>query len=119
MNENSRIFVAPKPGVYKFIFKGTVVWPNNFPKFLPGIIALVYMYLMINNDVKVGKADFVPNSSSYANELMIKETLKLNRGDKVYLYPGTESANIKYLEIFGLNQDKSSFSGFLLHEFDE
>lgn len=43
----------------------------------------------------------------------------MNRGDKVYLQPGTGTSNLNNLGIFGLGQEKSSFGGFLLHEFDE
>jgi len=76
-NGKTGIFVAPKPGVYKFIFKGTLVDRQPFTK-------IIYLYL---NDQKVGNARNVQGGDG--KELfLIEETMKLNRGDKVYLVLG-------------------------------
>lgn len=56
--------------------------------------------------------------------LVIEETLKLNRGDKIELLPAGEMGSQKQGDVHiisnvTLNEGKSSFSGFLIHEFDD
>ena len=74
---------------------------------------------MFNDGLEVGKDKFVSDSDVNAKELVIEESLKLKRGDKIYLQPSTETSNINNLDFFELDRDNSSFSGFLLHEFDD
>jgi len=101
-NETSEAFEAPKPGVYKFIFKGKLMLRHP--------IATVVIYLK-HNDKQVGEAKNI-QSDDGKDLSVIEETLKLNRGEKVYLVLG------KFLDN-RLDEGQSSFSGFLIHEFDE
>jgi len=51
--------------------------------------------------------------------LVIEATLKLNRGDQVELRPITQTGSIDILSRIELDAIKSTFSGFLIHEFGD
>ncbi len=112
-DEKTGVFEAPKPGVYKFIFKGTLVVPQNLPFETGKVIVIIYLY---HNDQEVGYAKYVNGDST---DLVIEETLKLNRGDKVDLRPVSQTGSLSILSSIQLDEGKSSFSGFLTHEFDD
>ena len=112
-DEKTGVFEAPKPGVYKFIFKGTLVVTQNLPFETGKVIVIIYLY---HNDHEVGYSKYVNGDST---DLAIEETLKLNRGDKVDLRPVSQTGSLSILSSIQLDEGKSSFSGFLIHAFDD
>jgi len=114
-NETTGIFQAPKPGVYKFIFKGSLVFLQSMRSIKAGtVIVTIYLF---HNELAVGEVRHVQGDVD--KDLVIEETLNLNRGEKVELRPNTESESLGILAAIELDKDKSSFSGFLIHAFDD
>jgi len=116
-NVNSGVFVAHKPGIYKFVFKGTLEVGNFFAKQQQNY--RFFISLQLNNGIDVVRANYAIENASLIN-LAIEETLKLNRGDEIYLTPGSYSKGLRLiLENLYTQEETTSFSGFLIQEFDD
>lgn len=78
------------------------------------VIVTIYLF---HNELAVGEVRHVQGDVD--KDLVIEETLNLNRGEKVELRPNTETESLGILAAIELDKDKSSFSGFLIHAFDD
>ena len=100
------IFTVPKSGIYRFIFKGGL---TRFRQY-----SLRFFVHLYHNARVVGSAIY-DDEDTIKGDGMIEATLKLYRGDTIYLKPW--SALEHGLEQAAMS-DKSSFSGSLLEELD-
>lgn len=110
-NESTGVFTAPKSGIYQFIFSGTFSTLNSNNK-------MVFIHLYLNSTV-VGIATS-PKNRDQDWFSFVEATLKLKRGDIIYLKP------TDFFQLIVTNDGKSfdnqfcvSFSGSLLTEVDD
>jgi len=96
-NKKTGIFIAPKNGVYHFVFKGTTVRKDA------GRHILVVLHL---NDKDL--AATIPSGDLN----VIAATVKLNKGDRIYLKTRLGSLYVR-------GDTTTSFSGSLLEELDQ
>lgn len=76
--------------------------------------------LNFNDGIDIVKAEYQITNVSLI-DLAIEDTLKLNRGDKIRLSPGTSFTDKKFIleNLYFRNEgNTTSFSGFLIQEFD-
>lgn len=109
------IFTVPISGIYQFIFRGALInsqygvsknKKSNEMELEPERISL-----MVNDRVVGAAADNAESPNLVAFSVMIEATLKLNRGDRVYLKPKRLSLMVA---VGGNYENCTSFSGSLL-----